>query len=383
MAAATLRTLQIGNDWFGERQGGLNRVFTELLLHLPDAGVQVRGLVVGGPQVAAETCGVISAFAPTKAPLQQRLLAARRVGLEALRNDRFDLIAPHFALYALPLVDRLGRTPTVVHFHGPWAAEAGVEGQSSLGSCVQAAMERAVYSRARLLIVLSEAFAEELVRRYRIPRERVRLVPGGIDTARYNDHLSRAEARERLGWPVDRPTVLSVRRQVRRMGLENLIDATLELRKRVPEIQVMLAGAGPIMNELGERIAAHGLKDHVRQLGRVAEEDLPVVYRAADISIVPTQALEGFGMITLESLASGTPVLVTPVGGLPEVVRPFAPACVLPDTSTAAIVETLGAYLTGAATLPTSEACRRYALENFDWPVIATKIRQVYEEALR
>lgn len=382
MAVKTLRTLQIGNDWFSERQGGLNRVYSELLRYLPDVGVEVRGLVAGSPNVATSTGDIVTGFALAKAPLPKRLMAARKAGAEALRVGSFDLIASHFALYTLPIVDKLSRTPTVIHFHGPWAAESGVEGRSSLGARVQAVMEHAVYSHGRRLIVLSEAFKRELVRRYRVPEERVRLVPGGIDSNRFNDQLTRAEARECLGWPVDRPTVLAVRRQVRRMGLENLIDATAEARKRVPDIMVMLAGAGAIFNELRERIAAAGLENNIRQLGRVEDEDLPLAYRAADASIVPTQALEGFGMITLESLASGTPVLVTPVGGLPEVIRPFAPDCVLADTTSGTIAEALADFLTGAQKLPSSDACRAYAVENFDWPVIVAKIRKVYEEAL-
>ncbi|GGH09234.1 glycosyltransferase family 4 protein [Silvibacterium dinghuense] len=377
-----MRTLQLGNDWFGERQGGLNRVYSELLRHLPGANVEVRGLVAGSPGVAASTGGVVTGFAPAKAPLPKRLWEARKAGLHELKSGHFDLVASHFALYTLPIVDALKRTPTVIHFHGPWAAEAGVEGQSSLGSRVQAAMERAVYQRGRRLIVLSEAFAHELVRRYRVPENLVRLVPGGIDSDRFHDRLTRAETRERLGWPIDRPTVLAVRRQVRRMGLENLIDATLQVRKHVPEIMIMLAGSGPIMGELRERITSAGLENHIRQLGRVEDADLPTAYRAADLSIVPTQALEGFGMITLESLACGTPVLVSPVGGLPEVIRPFDPRCVLADASTNTIAESLTSFLTGAEKLPSSDACRAYAVKNFDWPVIAAKTRAVYEEAL-
>src|ERR1700740_1749047 len=107
MAVKTLRTLQIGNDWFGERQGGLNRVYSELLRYLPGAGVEVRGLVAGSPDVATSTGGIVTGFAPAKAPLPKRLMAARKAGVEALRNGRFDLIASHFALYTLPIVDKL------------------------------------------------------------------------------------------------------------------------------------------------------------------------------------------------------------------------------------------------------------------------------------
>ena len=87
-------------------------------------------------------------------------------------------------------------------------------------------------------------------------------------------------------------------------------------------------------------------------------------------------------MITLESLASGTPVLVTPVGGLPEVVSPLSPDCVFEDTTTESIAGALAECLAGRRTVPTSEECRAYAEENFSWPVIAGRTRIVYEEAI-
>ena len=87
-------------------------------------------------------------------------------------------------------------------------------------------------------------------------------------------------------------------------------------------------------------------------------------------------------MITLESLASGTPVLVTPVGGLPEVITPFAPECVFSGTETEVIAELLIDFLLGKRILPSSERCRSYATDNFSWPVIAEMTRDVYAETL-
>jgi glycosyltransferase involved in cell wall biosynthesis len=339
-------------------------------------------MVVGSKRIEQETDGIITGFASPKAPIGRRLMLGRQAGLRILREQNTELIASHFALYAVPLIDRLGKLPTVIHFHGPWAAETGVEGQSSLASKTQGAMERAVYMRGRFVIVLSRAFGRELTARYRVPEERIRLIPGGIDSERFNDQLTRVEARARLGWPTDRPIVLAVRRQVRRMGLENLIDAARQVRRHVPDVLILLAGAGPISGELRQRIVELGLEKNVKLLGRVDDVDLPMVYRAADLSIVPSQALEGFGMITLESLASGTPVLVTPVGGLPEVVQPFAPACVLEGTTTEIIADALCEFLLGRRALPSSDACRNYAATNFSWPVIAECTRKVYAEAI-
>jgi len=165
------------------------------------------------------------------------------------------------------------------------------------------------------------------------------------------------------------------------MGLEDLIDASKVLIKKVPDLQVYIAGTGRLADELKQRISSRGLENHIQLLGRVDDELLPLAYRAADISIVPTVALEGFGMITLESLASGTPVLVTPVGGLPEVVANLSPALVLNGTGPQAILQGLGDALTGARLLPTADQCRQYTEDNFTWPVIAQRVREVYIEA--
>jgi len=382
LRGSEIHTLQIGNDWFEERQGGLNRVYSELVRHLPGAGVTVRGLVAGSSLVEQSTAGQIRSFAPAQAPLLRRLANCRRATMKILREEKVDLIAAHFALYSFAVVDRLKKFPTVIHFHGPWAAESGVEGHSGIASRVQRQMELAVYSRGDRLIVLSNAFQRELIERYRVREEQIRIVRGGVDVERFNVRLSRAEARTRLGWPQDRPILLAVRRQMKRMGLENLIDAVSTIRKSFPDVLLLLGGSGPIAGELKQRIETRGLSDQVRQLGRIEDSDLPMAYRAADFSVVPSQVLEGFGMITLESLASGTPVLVTPVGGLPEVVSPLSPDCVFEDTTTESIAGALAECLAGRRTVPTSEECRAYAEENFSWPVIAGRTRIVYEEAI-
>jgi glycosyltransferase involved in cell wall biosynthesis len=143
-----------------------------------------------------------------------------------------------------------------------------------------------------------------------------------------------------------------------------------------------LGGTGPIAGELQNRIKDRKLEGNIKMLGRVSDTDLALSYRAADLSVVPTQALEGFGLIAIESLAAGTPVYVTPVGGLPEIVRPFAPQCIFEDTSVEAIADGLKQALSFNHTVPSEQSCRSYAEKNFAWPTIAARVRSVYEEAL-
>ena len=376
-----MKVLQIGDGWAEERPGGLNRYFANLTRSLPAAGVQVRGLVVGSDLAAKQTNGAVLSFAPKSASTWKRVLQARHAIETQLRAEHFDLLVPHFALYGA-LRGRLARkTPSVVHFHGPWAAESNVETSARQRSSLKFHMEKSLYSKARRIIVLSKAFQKEVVEGYGIDESLTRVVPGGVDTDRFNALGTRAEARQILGWPLDRPIVVGVRRLVRRMGLENLISAIAVVVKTYPEVLLYLGGSGHIAGELRAQISSLGLDSNAKLLGRVPEEHLPLVYRAADLTVVPSQHLEGFGLITLESLASGTPVLVTPVGGLPEILQPFAPQCVLPDTSTDAITGALLQVFQGVLSIPGEKACRAYA-EGFAWSIIAERISAIYQEAL-
>jgi len=377
-----LKTLAIGLDWFPEHGGGLDRMFLDLVEHAHLAGIDVRGIVAGRASIAEESDGRVRAFAPRDRPLALRAFAARKAMRRLLDDWRPDLVAAHFAAHALPALDLIDR-PLVVHFQGPWSLESDAERGGSLANRVKHLAERTVYRRADRFIVLSQAFGDLLAERYGVDPARIRVVPASIDVARFaRPDLSREEARERLGWPSGRPTVLCVRRLVARMGLRQLIEAVAAIRDEMPDLLVLVAGKGPAAEDLRRLIAERGVEDNVRLLGFVADDDLPLAYRAADLSIVPTQSLEGFGLITAESLAAGTPVLVTPVGGLPEAVAGLSDALVLPGTSAVDIAQALRRWANGTLPLPSEAECRAYAHEHLSWETGAHRIRAVYDEAV-
>jgi glycosyltransferase involved in cell wall biosynthesis len=340
--------------------GGLDRYFEGLLRALPLQGVAVRS-VVGG-----EGGTLPRRWARVRARVSRALPAS-------------DLIVSHFAPYAFAVLDRLRARPHVVHFHGPWAAESAMEGAGRLHVAAKRGLERLVYQRGARLIVLSRAFAEIAQRDYGVAPEAIRIVPGGLDCARYVSDLTRVEARAALDLPADRPLVVSVRRLVRAKGLEQLIDAVTALRARVPDVLVALAGRGRLADELARRVRERGLERHVRLLGFVADARLPDLYRAADLAVVPTLALEGFGLTVVEALACGTPVVVTPVAGLPEVVAGLDPALVLAGSTPPDLARGIASALDGTVRLPSSDACARYA-RRFDWSVTAARVADVYRE---
>jgi glycogen synthase len=374
--------LQIGTRWFPEFPGGLERYYHDLLRHLPAAGFDVVGLVLGTAQPAPVPGLEIDTYAPPTAPLLRRVRAVRAAAQAQLRRRDLALMVCHYPLYALPVADVMGRLPTLIHFHGPWAAEGRAEGNSVPAWLVKRAIEQLLYRRAAGFIVLSTAFRDVLRDTYGVAEDRIFVIPGGIDLARFGPGLDRAAARRALGLPVDRPILLSIRRLVRRMGLEALIDALPEIAASLPEILLVLAGSGPLRDAIEQRVRRRGLAASVRLLGRVPDEQLPLLYRAADVSIVPSLALEGFGLTTVESLACGTPVLVTPVGGLPEVVRDLAPDLVLGGQGPAALAEGVLGFFGGRLRMPDAAACARYVGERFDWPVVARSVAERYRAVI-
>ena len=385
---ASIEILQLGLHWFPERGGGADRMYADLVRALPRCDVKCRGLVAGTGRVIVESGGAIRAFAPIEVPVRQRWRAMRGAVQEELNRFPPDLVASHFAFYTFPALRSIRKKhiPLVVHFQGPWANESRVEGAGRIAVRSKWLIEKTVYRRARRLIVLSKAFGNILEHDYRVPAERIRTVPPGIDTARYRmgveDRVTRHGVRQRLDWPTDRPIVLTVRRLVQRMGLENLIDAISDVRREVPDILVLIAGKGPLTNSLQERINAKGLEQHVRLLGFVSDQDLPFAYAAADITVVPTVQLEGFGLVVVESLAAGTPVLVTPVGGLPEAVRDLSPELIMTDAGAGSIARRLTDALRSRLRLPSQLECASFAERTYDWSVIGPRIRAVYEEAI-
>ena len=378
-----MKTLQIGTSWFLEDAGGLSRVYYGCVNYLPVAGVEVSGLVTGGENVWQSSGGKVETFAAADSSTWQRSLKLRKAVKRVLASSDYDLVATHFALYTLPALDLLGKLPLVMHFHGPWALESRAEGGGRLSTWGKWAIEKLVYQRANGFIVLSEAFRQILHKTYSVPLEKIFIVGGGTNTEEFDVDLSIAQAREKLGWQKDRRIILCVRRLVQRMGLENLISAIALVRNQHPDVLLLIAGKGAISEALRSQIKELQLENHVQLLGFVPDQDLAIAYRAAELSIVPTISLEGFGLIVIESLAAGTPVLGTPIGGIPEILQPLASDLILEGSTTQQLAQGIIESLSGQRKMPTAEACQAYVRQNYDWQVIARQMKSVYEQILQ
>jgi glycosyltransferase involved in cell wall biosynthesis len=377
--ASSAQFLFTGLGWFPNNPGGMDRYGYELMQQLIKDGDRINLCGVGLPENVPQTAISLSNLANPKDSLPLRLWSVRqRFRQLQQHNLPVDAINLHFALYSFPLlVDLPSGVPITFTFHGPWALESQQEGEKPWSVALKWWVEQRVYQRCDRFIVLSNAFGEILHERYQIPWNKINVIPGGVDIRRFQMNLSREEARQILGWPTDRLMLFTPRRLVKRVGLDVLLDAFAKVKLRCADIGLAIAGKGAQEAALKQQASALGIEHDVQFLGYVPDEQLPIAYQAADLTVMPSQSLEGFGLVLLESLACGTPVLCTPVGGMPEVLNAFCPDLITESAREVAIADRLCDLLTGKISLPSRLACREYASSRFDWQIIAPQVRDV------
>ena len=367
------RVLMLGMGWFPQSTSGLDRYYRCLFEQLPGSA----GIVIGP---AADAPAPVQAVASEDSTLPRRLYqfwtAARHASSDC------DVVDAHFALYAAAplLLGAARRRPLVFHFHGPWADESLAAGDASrVRLTLRRALERWVLHQAQAHVVLSSAFRRVLVERYGVS-------PWGIDVLGPAVALDtftpgeRSQARERLGLDACAFVAVCARRLVARMGIDGLFDAWGLLQSELPAgSTLLLVGDGPLGDDLAARAARPPLAGTVRLMGRVCDAELIDAYRAADVAVVPSVAVEGLGLVVLEAAACGTPSVVSDVGGLPEITAPLDPSLIVAHADRQA----LGARLRSAAqgSLPTRTATRAYA-EGFGWPEVAERHRKLYRGLL-
>lgn len=304
--------------------------------------------------------------------------ALQRTFLTLHETSPVDVVFVHFGYTALgyhrlPIARQI---PTVRVFHGPWdresEAERGERGlKNRLMSRVMFTIDRYSLRCSDQVITLSEFMAEDVRRRFGIPEARVGVIPGGVDTRRFLPG-DRREARQKLGLSEDAFLVFTARRLVRRMGLDVLIEAAAQARSKIPNLQVCIAGKGPQAEELQQSIQRQGVGDQVRMLGFVPDAQLRDYYCAADVFVLPSLAMEGFGLIILEALACNTPVLGTPVGAIPEVLRCFDPQMLLAGVSPSDIAE--GLIQAHQGRFASATDYREKVVCGYDWGVITDRL---------
>jgi glycosyltransferase involved in cell wall biosynthesis len=364
----TLRILITNTTHYLDSPGGAQRLAWDEALYFAAAGHQVTVLAAAlkpdAPEVErnGNLCLLrykLREFHPAD---PRRASAHQNAARDTLRRhvkDTIDVVHGHVLLPYLAACDLYERhARTIYTIHSPTTMEMGIEWPSGtlkqnvrrwLGLPLLKRMERECLQRSSIVASDSEFTRQQMIRIHGHQLgSRIQVIPGWVDLQRFSIIADRTAAKKALGWPLDIPVLFTLRRLVRRMGLDRLVRAIGILRDRGHKLRLIIGGAGPLRQELEQMVQALDLSDSVRFLGRVDDTDLPTMYGACDAFVLPTAELECFGLIALEALACGRPVLATPVAAIPEVLSNFEKEWLAATADESGIAALIGAFLSGS-----------------------------------
>jgi teichuronic acid biosynthesis glycosyltransferase TuaC len=220
----------------------------------------------------------------------------------------FDVIDAH---YYYP--DGVAAALLARHFNKPFVVTArGSDINLISNYSVPRKLMRWASHRAYASIGVSQAITQAMAN-IGMPQTRLMMMPNGVDIDRF--HLQpQPDARAKLGWPAQ-PTLLSVGNLVENKGHH----IAIETLRHLPDFRLVIAGEGPEHNALQLLAIQLDVANRVQFMGRVAQDQLATCYCAADI-LVLASSREGWPNVLLESMACGTPVVATNVGGVPEII---------------------------------------------------------------
>jgi glycosyltransferase involved in cell wall biosynthesis len=257
------------------------------------------------------------------------------------RSFAFEVIDAHFAFpdgLAATMLGMVFRCPVVVTLRGSIVRLATYR--------LRRAQIQWVLRRAARVTAVSNSLAEvaaSLGRR----AERVRVIPNGVDTARFAP-IRRDEARRLVGLPAGSPVLLTVAGVYEGKGQHLVLEALPSLLSRHPELLYVMVGSprpgDGYRRQLQERAWRLGVQEHVRFAGLQPHAELARWFSAADVTVLATRS-EGWPNVLLESLACGTPVVATRVGGTSEIVRHGLDGLLVPFGDAPALAEALGRAL--------------------------------------
>ena len=235
---------------------------------------------------------------------------------------------------------------------------------------------RIMLSKADEIIAVSDSARRFISHFTDVP---VRVIPNGVDTSRFRK-MDRDEAREFMGFG-DEPFFLYVGRLVTKKGLFTLLLAFRDVLKEIPKAKLRIAGKGKLKPVLSSMSKVLGINGNVEFLGYVPDDALNPLFSSADVFVLPSSFGESFGIVILEAMASGTPVIGTKVGGIEEILEDGKYGVLVHPSDPS---ELACAMISMMSDRDIQEKIVKRALQKvrkeYDWRVVAKKVMKLYEK---
>lgn len=372
--------------WPGDGQGAFVWGLAQALQR-KGVAVQVVALHTPGAKTAEVIAGVQVVrpryWWPEEAELLRKDGGGLPITLRKYPLARVQL-PPFLARHSLALAD-CARTADVIHAHWTISGAAGLFArwryQRPLLVTVQGSdifqvtkhpigawLTRTLLQRAQRVTALSQAL-KTATTAIGVPAEQIEVIPNGVDVRSFAP-------------PVDaqrQPVILFVGYLIARKGVRYLLDALPPVLQALPNFRAVLIGDGPEENALRQQAAALGIAERVEFLGFLPQEQVRHWMQRATVFVLPSLE-EGQGVVLLEALASGLPVVASRVDGIQEVVTNQVGVLVEPAQPPALAAALLNLLQNPSQWAALSQQARQHMLNHYDWDQIANRYLELYQE---
>ncbi|MDX8408544.1 MAG: glycosyltransferase family 4 protein [Mariprofundales bacterium] len=361
--------------------GGAERMLVNHVRALREAGLAVTVLtrqpLAGAPLRLEVAAGVEEHRLPFSGDRGWRGL--RQLSREAaawwqLRASSFDVVVAEqpFVMWALL---RAGcRLPRLQVCHSlaceEYASRHGLNWgvQARVVAAAMRRLEVRVYNSADQVLVLSSFTRERLRRMLGVLPEQVVIAPGGVDMPRKAKQETRQQWRQEFGW--QGPVVITLRNLVPRTGVDLLVQTAAILHLTHPDLRWCVVGDGELMQPLQHLCGMLKVDDLIEWCGFLDDDEVGRRLQAADLFLLPTRSLEGFGLVTLEANSHGLPVVATPVDANVEVVSQIEGNRLANDPTPQALAQAVAASLSAwdeDSAQPLRAQIRQQVEETYRW----------------
>ena len=172
---------------------------------------------------------------------------------------------------------------------------------------------------ANRVIVCSQSMKDEICNHFNIPEKKVDVIPNAIDPTKYQTYADRGSVRQRYGVGWGEKLILCVGRLVPQKGIEYFIRAIPKIARHYPEAKYVIVGEGWSRDILESEARASGHANKIRFTGFASDQEVIDLMTSADVLVVPS-IYEPFGIVALEGMATGVPVVASQVDGLAEII---------------------------------------------------------------
>jgi len=239
--------------------------------------------------------------------------------IKLVQNNKFDIIHAHdwLVAYAARVLKKSYNIPLITTIHATeYGRNNGIhtDMQRTINN-----VEKWLINESDRLIVNSNYMKDELLSIFNIQSDKISIISNGVDLKKFDDIYADAAFRENYAAQNEK-IVFYVGRLVNEKGLHILLDAIPKILSTFNNVKFVIAGKGPCLNNLIELSQKLNIRNRVYFTGFVSEEVLLKLYKCSDIAVFPS-TYEPFGIVALEGMVAGIPVVVSDTGGLNEIVN--------------------------------------------------------------